>query len=179
MIYAITILAAVIIVTGGAVAVAWRLDSQHTAEPGSLPDEDGWTADLHGGTRLARRMSAELRSKGLMLPSRASAATRKLAVALDKSRPGHGLTAAVRARISSPSRTPGQPARQAGRHRATPAPAATPAAREVAHTAAPEPPAQMPEAQEDPATIYDHPGTLYPDWATGQFAAVVLDGGEA
>ena len=46
-----------------------------------------------GSAKVGRRISAEFRSKGLMLPNRASAAARQLATALDKSRRASRLRA--------------------------------------------------------------------------------------
>jgi hypothetical protein len=50
-----------------------------------------------GSAKVGRRISTEFRSKGLMLPNRASAAGRKLATALDKSRPAGRLRRLARA----------------------------------------------------------------------------------
>jgi hypothetical protein len=87
-----------------------------------------------GSAKVGRRISAEFRSKGLMLPNRASAAGRKLATALDKSRPAGRLRrlaaaarALTRALVMGPALLiPGKQrraARQAapkGKHRAAP-----------------------------------------------------------
>jgi hypothetical protein len=87
-----------------------------------------------GSAKVGRRISAEFRSKGLMLPNRASSAGRKLATALDKSRPAgrlHRLAPAARAiaralamgpalLIPEEERRAARQAARKGRHRAAP-----------------------------------------------------------